>query len=96
MPSGGVSMVQKVESSSKHTNIFTQIFWKSKKAFLYFIQGFQNFVASLFETVEKNSHGSGGNEKVNFLERSLRACMMLAVLVLTIVVFKRSISAKRG
>ncbi|XP_024368679.1 uncharacterized protein [Physcomitrium patens] len=96
MPSGGVSMVQKVESSSKHTNIFTQIFWKSKKAFLYFIQGFRNFVASLFETVEKNSHGSGGNEKVNFLERSLRACMMLAVLVLTIVVFKRSISAKRG
>lgn len=96
MHSDGVSMVQKVESSSKHTNIFTQVFWKSKKAFLYFIQGFQNFVASLFETVEKNSHGSGGNEKVNFLERSLRACMMLAVLVLTIVFFKRSISAKRG
>lgn len=51
------------------------------------MQNFQEFMTSLFDTADKNG---AGNEKSNLLDRSLKACMMLAVLVLAIVVFKRS------
>jgi hypothetical protein len=37
-----------------------------------------------------------GNEKGNLFERSMKACMMLAVVVLAVVVFKRSAVVRRG
>ncbi|KAG0625537.1 hypothetical protein M758_2G063300 [Ceratodon purpureus] len=92
----GGAMDQKVKGSRKNTNVFSRFFWKSKKAFADFISNFQDFVTALFETAEKKRPGSDDNEKTNFFERSVKACMMLAVLVLAIVVFKRSAAVKRG
>lgn len=92
----GGAMDQKVKGYRKNTNVFSRLFWKSKKAFADFISNFQDFVTSLFETAEKKGPGNSNNEKTNFFERSVKACMMLAVLVLAIVVFKRSAAVKRG
>ena len=92
----GGAMDQKVKHSRKNTNVFSRFFWKSKKAFANFISSFQEFVTALFETAEKKVPGSSDSEKNNFFERSVKACMMLAVLVLAIVVFKRSAAVKRG
>jgi hypothetical protein len=92
----GGAVNQKAKASRKNTNVFSRFFWKSRKAFADFIANFQEFVTALFETAEKKRPGSTDNEKANFFERSVKACMMLAVLVLAIVVFKRSAAVKRG
>lgn len=89
-------MDQKAKGSRKNTNVFSRFFWKSKQAFANFITSFQDFVTALFETAEKKGPGTSANEKTNFFERSVKACMMIAVLVLAIVVFKRSAAVKRG
>lgn len=49
-------------------------------------------MTSLFDTAEKNG---ADNEESNLFDLSLKACMMLAVLVLAIVVFKRSALVRR-
>lgn len=89
-------MDQNAKVPRKNANIFSRFFWKSKQAFSNFITSFQEFMTSLFETAEKKGPGSSANDKNNLFERSLKACMMLAVLVLTIVVFKRSAAVRRG
>lgn len=82
------------EGKSSHTtsNVFSQVFWSTKKVFSRFIQNFREFMTSLFDTTDKKGVG---NEKSNLFDRSLKACMMLAVLVLAIVVFKRSALVRR-
>lgn len=89
-------MDQKAKGSRKSTNVFSRFFWKSKQAFANFITSFQDFVKAVFEGAEGKGPGISSNEKANFFERSVKACMMLAVLVLAIVVFKRSATVKRG
>ena len=86
----------KGKGSRKNNNVFSRLFWKSKKAFTNFITSFQDFVTALFETAEKKGPANSTNEKTNFFERSVKACMMLAILVLAVVVFKRSAQVKRG
>jgi len=88
---GGVNLER--TRSRKSSNIFSRLFWSTKKAFLNFIKQFQDFMSSLFEMADKKVIG---NEKGNVFERSLKACMMLAVVVLAIVVFKRSAVVRRG
>lgn len=88
---GGVNLER--TRSRKSSNIFSRLFWSTKKAFLNFIKQFQDFMSSLFEMADKKVLG---NEKGNLFERSLKACMMLAVVVLAIVVFKRSAVVRRG
>ena len=87
-------MIQNRREKGSHTtfNIFSQLFWSTRKVFSRFIQNFQEFMTSLFDTADKNG---AGNEKSNLLDRSLKACMMLAVLVLAIFVFKRSALLRR-
>lgn len=94
----GVSgaMEQKVRGSRKN-NVFSRFYWKSKQAFANFIASFQDFMAALFETADKKAPGGmSASEKSGFLDRTVKACMMLAVLVLAVVVFKRSANFKRG
>ena len=88
-----VGLKRKKKRSGKNFNIFSRVFWSTKKAFSNFLQSFQDFMTSLFEAADKKELG---NEKTNLFERSVKACMMLAVVVLSIVVFKRSAAAKRG
>jgi hypothetical protein len=88
-----VGLKQKKKRSGKNFNIFSRVFWSTKKAFSNFLQSFQDFMTSLFEAADKKELG---NEKTNVFERSVKACMMLAMVVLSIVVFKRSAAAKRG
>jgi len=93
----GGGMNKNVKSSQNHTNVFSQFFWKSKKAFTKFVTSFQDFVTSLFETVEKKSPvNRASDEKTNFFERTVKASFMFAVMVLAVVIFKRSAVFKRG
>lgn len=50
----------------------------------------------LFEIVEKKGFGISVNEKINFFECLVKVCMMIVVLVLVIVVFKRLVVVKWG
>jgi len=90
------AMDLKGKGSRKNNNVFSRLFWKSKKAFANFMTSFQDFVTALFESAEKKGPANSANEKTNFFERSVKACMMLAILVLAVVVFKRSAQVKRG
>jgi hypothetical protein len=90
------AMDLKGKGSRKNNNVFSRLFWKSKQAFANFITSFQDFVTALFETAENKGPANSANGKTNFFERSVKACMMLAILVLAVVVFKRSAQFKRG
>ncbi len=53
-------------------------------------------MSSLFETSADNNVVSGNEKGNTVFEWSVKACMMLAVVVLAIVVFKRSAVVRRG
>lgn len=68
-------------------NIFSQFFWNTKTAFSHFIATLQELISGIFDTAEKKVYLS---ETDDFFERTVRSSMMLSVLVLSLVVFKRS------
>ncbi len=53
-------------------------------------------MSSLFETAADKNVLSGTEKGNTVFEWSVKACMMLAVVVLAIVVFKRSAVVRRG
>lgn len=53
-------------------------------------------MSSLFETAADKNVLSGNEKGNSVFEWSMKACMMLAVVVLAIVVFKRSAVVRRG
>lgn len=96
IPAAG-SASSETTQSSKSSNIFSRLYWSTKTAFDNFIKQFQDFMSSLFETAAADKNVLSGNEKGNTVfEWSVKACMMLAVVVLAIVVFKRSAVVRRG
>jgi len=68
-------------------NVFSQFFWNTKTAFSHFIATLQELISGIFDTAEKKVYLS---ETDDFFERTVRSSMMLSVLVLSLVVFKRS------
>lgn len=68
-------------------NIFSRFFWNTKTAFSHFIATLQELISGIFDTAEKKVYLS---ETDDFFERTVRSSMMLSVLVLSLVVFKRS------
>jgi hypothetical protein len=94
-PAAG-SASSETTQSSKSSNIFSRLYWSTKTAFDNFIKQFQDFMSSLFETAADKNVLSGNEKGNTVFEWSVKACMMLAVVVLAIVVFKRSAVVRRG
>jgi hypothetical protein len=56
----------KTTQSRKSFNIFSRLYWSTKIAFDNFIEQFQDFMSSLFETIA-NKNVVSGNEKGNIV-----------------------------
>lgn len=74
-------------SLKKDTNIFSHVFWNTKKAFVQFMATLQELIRGIFDTAEEQLQST---ETDDFFERTVRSTMMLSVLVMSLVVFKRS------
>lgn len=74
-------------SLKKDTNIFSHVFWNTKKAFVQFMASLQELIRGIFDTAEEQLQST---ETDDFFERTVRSTMMLSVLVMSLVVFKRS------
>jgi hypothetical protein len=94
-PAAGTASSETTQSS-KSSNIFSRLYWSTKTAFDNFMKQFQDFMSSLFETAADKNVLSGTEKGNTVFEWSVKACMMLAVVVLAIVVFKRSAVVRRG
>lgn len=70
------------------TNLFSHMFWHTKKAFSQFIATLQELIRGIFDVTEETLKVTDDDEA--FFERTVRSTMMLSVLVMSLVVFKRS------
>lgn len=75
--------------SDDDINIFTRFYWSTKKAFKQFVATLQELMSSLFDANDKKVFAEAEKDS-DFIERTIKSCTMLAVVVLSIVVFKRS------
>ncbi len=70
-----------------YINIFACFYWSTKKAFKQFVATLQDLIRGIFDATDKKVFAG---EEGDFIERTIKSCMMLAMIVLSIVVFKRS------
>ncbi|KAG0567268.1 hypothetical protein M758_7G155800 [Ceratodon purpureus] len=85
-----VDEVSKTVSKSlkDDTNIFSHVYWNTKKAFTQFMATLQELIRGIFDTTEQTLKISDDDE--DFFQHTVRSTMMLSVLVMSLVVFKRS------
>jgi hypothetical protein len=80
-----VDAVDEVSKSLKDdTNIFSQVYWNTKKAFAQL----QELIRGIFDTAEQRLQVTDDDD--DFFQHTVRSTMMLSVLVMSLVVFKRS------
>lgn len=73
---------------NEDTNLFSHVFWHTKKAFTQFMATLQELIRGIFDVTEEKLKISDDDDA--FFERTVRSTMMLSVLVMSLVVFKRS------
>jgi hypothetical protein len=84
-----VDAVDEVSKSLKDdTNIFSQVYWNTKKAFAQFMTTLQELIRGIFDTAEQRLQVTDDDD--DFFQHTVRSTMMLSVLVMSLVVFKRS------
>ena len=76
------------KSLKDDTNIFSQVYWNTKKAFTQFLTTLQELIRGIFDTTEQKLQISDDDDE--FFQHTVRSTMMLSVLVMSLVVFKRS------
>lgn len=82
------STIEEVSKCLKEDyNIFSHVYWNTKKAFAHFMATLQELIRGILVTAEEKFQPT---ETDDFFDRTVRATMMLSVLVMSLVVFKRS------